>query len=516
MRETANPIRNLIRPYFDNACMVREQRKELRSARTMWIWFAFLALLTLIAASSYAGTTGDGSKGLSQVQAELNSMYLVLINVLAFFLPTASIMGTATSLVQEKNSRSLEMVMTTPVDMRAYLLGRLMAAYRTILLYLVLALPFVSITVLIGGFTWWEVASAMILLSFHSLVLASMGLAIGATQTKEGTATFLSFLAVFAYQFITLYAALFLGGLAGGGSGGAQWLSAMNSFSSSSVSSQSSAILGMTLPNVVIVGFVSILLARLFLMSACSTLAPLGTKFTLHFRIHALLFALLLGGVNAVSASLVAGVGRGSFSGSTIGPSVGTGAFLSAAILCMIVAFLIVPISSHDRVSSIRNRLDGVFSWQGFRSGTPSGSLPFILLLFGCIYLPQLYNVRTTESFEAFLAFGIYGLGFILIAWALTAAYSIRCAFSIMARTYCYLTFAALAILPNFIIGILRTSGVIDESFDFTQIQIFRALIGYKPAELIITGLVCTGIAVAVAARAKAESRRLNAPPIQS
>ncbi len=473
----------------------------------------YLGFLALVLLSAYASFVSRQGSTLSSIQSSLNGLYISIMMILAFFISVSSVVSTATSLVQEKNSRSLEMVLTTPVDLRAYLLGRLLAGLRTTCMGLVLALPFISITVLLGGFTWYEVVSTFICMSLHALIFGSIGLAIGASQVKEGSAALMGLFAVLVYQILAATGiALLIMPSGVGSSNSTSWIPCLNTFIAPYAASQNSMIFGMSIPNTVMVAVVAVFLARFFLMSASSTLAPSDTKFTLHFRVHAIFMACSFGIYNAMTTRFsLFGAG-----GSGFGSAPNYDHFSRTVVILFVVGILMVSTFSHDRVSSRRNMLDGFFSWKGFRYGTPSGSLPFLLIMFLSIYAPQVITIKKFEDLGAFVVFGLYGLATMMFLWAITMRFSLRSGIAIMARVFTYLFLVGIIAIPNIIAMILTAYQILPSGFDFSLVQPWRAIRGgYWPIDLVISTLVLGLITFFAYTVVRKEYRRLSGPPIQ-
>lgn len=175
--------------FADNPVVLRDLRSTMRGTRAFWFQGAYLFLLGTLAVTGYAastgqdllgGITGRGNSGyaLSIVDAQyrLQSFYYFIFVTLAALITLIAPALTATSVSDERQRQSLDLLVTTPLSAPELLLGKLMSSLSFLGLLLALSLPASVLCVLLGGATVLDLLRVYALLAVDAVVLASIGL----------------------------------------------------------------------------------------------------------------------------------------------------------------------------------------------------------------------------------------------------------------------------------------------------------------------------------------------------
>ena len=110
----------------------------------------------------------------------------------------------ASSIIGEYQRQSIDLLFSSPVGPKYFLVGKLIASYRYVLLLLVLSLPVAAMCVVLGGATWKDVLSTYLLVSLHGLVYMAISVPIAVMTAKAVPAVMWSYLAGFLYFLVSL------------------------------------------------------------------------------------------------------------------------------------------------------------------------------------------------------------------------------------------------------------------------------------------------------------------------
>lgn len=172
----------------DNPVVLRDLRSTMRGTRAFWFQGAYLFLLGTLAVTGYAtstgqdlvgGITGRGSGNVLSIvdaQSRLQGFYYFIFVTLAALITLIAPALTATSVSDERQRQSLDLLITTPLSAPELLLGKLMSSLSFLGLLLALSLPASVLCVLLGGATVWDLLRVYGLLAVDAVVLASIGL----------------------------------------------------------------------------------------------------------------------------------------------------------------------------------------------------------------------------------------------------------------------------------------------------------------------------------------------------
>jgi len=362
--------------YFDNATSVRDYRVQLRGNRSVMLFGLYLVVLIGVAMVVYSNSATQGATEVVEIQRRLKDFYGIVMGLLGGIVSLIAPALTATTIIVERQRRSLDLVFSAPVSPKYFLVGKMMSSFRYTWMLLILSLPVTAACVVLGGASWGDVLTAYVLLSLQGLALTSIALLISTVALRPVSAVIWSYGASAIYLFVTfgLSASVMFRSFSGGPtSSEAPFYVDLNPFLVQSVTGTYTTIGSVQVPNwLLVIGFTG-LVCKLCLLAAGTMLSPRPEVEIRSLRIHALIYAAAL--VMYITWGFA---GSGSF-GSTSKEYLGRYLFLFVSPLCIFMPFL----STFGVDGERRYWPNGTFSVRHILDGTPSGGLPFILSLIG-------------------------------------------------------------------------------------------------------------------------------------
>ncbi len=433
-------LAGLIGPYRDNPTSKRDFRAQLRGNKALWLWTVYLVLLLIFSMVAYDGITSNRGHSISAVQSSLRDYYQATMMMLAGAVCLITPSLTAGSIVVERQRKSLDLLFSAPVSLRGLLVGKVISSYRYTWMLLVLSIPLTSVAVVMGGATWADVLEAYLDLSFAGLVLTSIGLLISALCESVGAAVVWTYLASILYLYIT--AALGAVGLSGAyvfaRSNEMTFLPSLNPFMVTMSAPTHTTLFGAQIPNFLLAGLAALLISRIFLLGAASTLSHFGSRETVSLRVHVFIYLFI------VMLSMGFAFGRG-----LSGPMA---AGIVAVCVCSVMFVFMPHLLCYVKDGGRKYGYDGPNRWSGVLSGARSGSLYYVLLLClsmmmglaGAIAIAgnQYTIVGISESqfhglsdvLVCLMNIGAWSVGFFFMLWGLARGISSRARSLKMAR----------------------------------------------------------------------------------
>jgi ABC-type transport system involved in multi-copper enzyme maturation permease subunit len=363
-------FRQTRRTYFDNAASVRDYRVQLRGNRSVILFGIYLFILIAVAMTVYSeSTSGGGSMSVVDAQRRLRDFYGIVTGLLGGIVSLVAPALTATSIVMERQRRSLDLIFSAPVTPKYYLVGKMLASFRYTWMLLVLALPVTAACVVLGGASWTDVLVTYLALSMQGLVFTAMALLMSTLSPKPVSAVVWSYACAIGYLIVTsMGAAAAAIGSYSSRTQEAPFFSAMNPFLLA-YSVNTHTMVGTTaVPNWIFTVILSLLLCKLCLLGAGTLLSAQPARELRSLRLHFLFYL----------SALVMYAGWENTS-----TTVNAGRIVFWAIFPLL---LVMPFLSTFGVDSERRyRPNGWFSAKHTLDGTPAGGLPYVLLLiFSC------------------------------------------------------------------------------------------------------------------------------------
>ena len=183
---------------LDNPVITKELRGRMRGARTYWLLFGYLLLLSLILFFSYLGwwnshstamDIGGASAGFTVGRTFFKTLFYSQAVMIALITPAL----TAGAISIEREQRTFEMLRGTILRPRSIVWGKLTSSVSFVALLLTSSLPLLSLCFLLGGVSPGEVFFAYVLLVGDAFLFGAIGLCWSAYAANTATATVLSY-----------------------------------------------------------------------------------------------------------------------------------------------------------------------------------------------------------------------------------------------------------------------------------------------------------------------------------
>jgi hypothetical protein len=455
--------------YRDNATSVRDFRSQLRGAKAVYLWGAYLAVLVIVAVSTYSSTLGHSDGQIMWMQQQLQNFYYLIMALLATTICVITPALTAGTIALERQRQSLDLLFSAPASLKSLLVGKMLSSYRYTWMLLALALPISCICVVVGGATWGDVLSAYLMLSFSGIVLTSIGLLVSTLTTSISAAVIWTYAAVAAY----LSAISSLAASSVSVPHSASWLAGLSPFTAAIAAPGSVSVFGLAVPNWVPVGLVSLAFSRIILLGAGSALSHFRSPETISLRIHWVIYSI----VGFFGLGWIASESFSRYNGPEQVNPIPAVAILGATL----VSLLVIPnLVCYAKDEGRKYRDNGRFALREAFTGARSGSLPYLLILWlsAFVSLPIGYLVaaatqvriiqpgyggedyfHTPMAWGAYLSSAVWSLGFILMWWSIARWLSSRTGTLRFARLSFIGTAVVLLGMPIPIISLLTNAG---------------------------------------------------------
>jgi hypothetical protein len=184
--------------YLSNPAAKRDFRVQFRGNRSWPLFGGLIGVMAVVALYLFWTITIKGQTP-AEIQEDLLYFCAIIFAILGLAVSLISPALAAASVSAEKQSRSLDLVFSSPIKPSSYLIGKIAASYRLIWVFMALSLPFTAISTMMGGGTWWNVLESYFLLSLHGLLFAAVGVYFASLVQKTITAMFYTYVTVGAY-----------------------------------------------------------------------------------------------------------------------------------------------------------------------------------------------------------------------------------------------------------------------------------------------------------------------------
>ncbi len=197
------------RSAWDNPVLVKEFRTRMRGSRAYWMLLGYTLLLAGVLALMYfnfqAGASADPAALASHGARELGrGMYYFVFVAQAIMVALITPAITSGTVTIEREQRSYELLVTTPLIPADIIRGKLSAAVSFVILLLTASLPLVSISFLVGGVSPGEILFSYALVALSAFVYGAIGIFWSATLRTTAVATVVTYLTVLALFILTL------------------------------------------------------------------------------------------------------------------------------------------------------------------------------------------------------------------------------------------------------------------------------------------------------------------------
>jgi len=425
MAKVADWMRSNAAVYLDNASSRRDYRAQLRGNRAIILWTVYLLLLIGLGMLNYSASSSRGQVSVVDAQRTLQDFYQTVMAILGAMVILVAPALAATTIVVERERKSLDLVFSAPVKPKSLLVGKMISAYRYTWMLLVLSLPVTAVCVVLGGATWTEVLAAYALLSLHAMLYSAMALAISALSNKPVAALIWTYLSVGAYSLAAggLTAAAAVPRFMGMSNDEAPFYVALSPLSVVQAAGTHTTIWGVAVPNWILFGIYALFLTRFLLLGAASALSPFNSWETKNLRITGLVSVAVLG--YGLAYIVLATTHPSSFSS---GGSTTSGKEIDlfcAALIAVLPMLLLVPLPFLTCSGPDGERKfwpNGIFSFKEAIRGTPAGALPYLLMTLAGVTLAVLLAcVTALHDTPGLITVGtvVWSLGFWIFCWSL-------------------------------------------------------------------------------------------------
>lgn len=214
----------LARATFDNPVLVKEFRTRMRGTRAYWVLLGYTLLLAGVVAMMYFGYEssvvqraealggGAGAEGARDLGRNIFNFVFIAQAIMVALITPAITSGTITI---EREQRSYELLVTTPLRQVDLIRGKLIAAVSFVVLLLTASLPLVSLSFLVGGVSPAEIFFSYLVIALSAFVYGASGIFWSATLRTTAVATVVAYMAV-----LSLFIATLVPGMAAMSGGG--------------------------------------------------------------------------------------------------------------------------------------------------------------------------------------------------------------------------------------------------------------------------------------------------------
>jgi len=194
----------MLNALFDNPVVTKELRGRMRGAKTYWLLFGYVLLLSLILFFSYLGwwaqhsadmQNGGSSAGFTVGRTFFKILFYSQAVMMALITPAL----TAGAISVEREQRTFELLRGSVLRPGAIVWGKLASSVSFVVLLLTSSLPLLSLCFLLGGVSPGEVFFAYLLLIADAFLFGAIGLCWSAYAANTATATVLSYLTLIVF-----------------------------------------------------------------------------------------------------------------------------------------------------------------------------------------------------------------------------------------------------------------------------------------------------------------------------
>lgn len=203
-------LRNVFSLVIGNPVVSREMKVRMRFARSFWLQGTYLLFLTTIVLPAYQVILAHSPLlHPAELQRRLIAFYYTLLYSLVTVIVLIAPALTASAISFERERRTLDLLLTTPLRPMQILFGKLTASFAFLMLLLVESMPVIAVCIIMGGVTIGDLLATYVLIGFSTLHLCAFAMYCSACNRSSGAATFWAYLGVIAILGANFWMALF-------------------------------------------------------------------------------------------------------------------------------------------------------------------------------------------------------------------------------------------------------------------------------------------------------------------
>jgi ABC-type transport system involved in multi-copper enzyme maturation permease subunit len=366
-----------------NPVIGRELRVRVRLGRGYLLQAAYLAFMILIVALAYEWVVGDENnlRNPFQMQSALKNFYYTVLGTLIALIVLIAPALTANAISLERERKTIDLLLATPLTARHLLTGKLVASFAFIVLLLALTLPVNAVSVLLGGVSFGDLLRAYLMVACGSLVLCSIALFTSVYARNSTMAVLWSYLRVGAFLLLTLVllslqGTMLFGPGGGGGGVGVNFyfpLALLNPFSALIAADTSVDLIRWQVPSWIVGVVICLLFTRLVLTSAARKVGLYDKDVMPSLRRQLLVLLPAYVMLTTIPILQIAPI-RGGMGG------VDEALAIMLIVVCvapfLVLAAWIAPFGKDDDKECPN---DGIFRLSKMFTAAPSGALPFLI-----------------------------------------------------------------------------------------------------------------------------------------
>ncbi len=181
-----------------------ELKQRIRSRRwivALVVWFLVIGAITslVILATSRMITGEDNLQNPGPMAFALNVFFVLGMGLI--IAPTF----TATSINGDRNAGTLATLQATRLSAAEIAIGKLLAAWLTALVFLVVGLPFIAWSMVSGSISLWQVVACFAVVFMLVAVVCAIGLGWSALLSRPAGSTVMTYLSVVALTIISTF-----------------------------------------------------------------------------------------------------------------------------------------------------------------------------------------------------------------------------------------------------------------------------------------------------------------------
>lgn len=463
-----NLLKNALTLVIGNPIISREMKVRMRFARAFWLQGAYLLFLIVIVLLAYQGIIAQSPlQHPAQLQMRLQEFYYMLLYSLVSVVVLIAPALTASAISFERERRTLDLLLTTPLRPMQILFGKLIASFAFLMLLLVESMPIVAVCIVMGGATIGDLLATYALIASSTLHLCAFAIYCSACNRSSGVATFWAYLGTIAILGSTFWMALvevvFSVRTAFGGPMGlpagitAQVtfpLASLHPFAAPVIKAMPTKIFGVEIPCWLFGIVFSLLLTRFWLTAAAARLPAIyRANFVGSLRRQGLLLCVLaVLTIETVLSStftpIAAGYRPSPFELTMV-------MLVVSGLVCGFIAFFVPWISTFGEHEGKPPANDGWFRPLRIFKPVASGALPFILTWF-LLVNGSLWTLVFGYHFKVKPVWDLtaWGLGYLVLCltfiWLTARLWSSVVGQLSLARWLSFGTLLLIALLPGF------------------------------------------------------------------
>ncbi len=183
-----------------NPILERELKSKMRSWKTVIAILVYLFFIGLIA---YLGMISFGNRGHFgfNPRAATNVFDFIVIFQLAIIMFIVPLI-VGGSISGERERQTLDLMLCTDVHPMTIIYGKILAGLSTVLLLVVMATPFLSITFILGGIGFWDVIKIILYYIATAFYISTIAVYSSTKYKKNVTAIIMSYVIMAVLYFV--------------------------------------------------------------------------------------------------------------------------------------------------------------------------------------------------------------------------------------------------------------------------------------------------------------------------